>query len=80
MTEKQREALWRMFDSRVFVGSPDELVSALRENGFELCTPAERKVLDACAELSTDSLEAFGKPASTPWVAFAHAELARRNQ
>lgn len=39
---------------------------------------AERAVLDACVKLSTESLEAFGKPASTPWVKFAHAELARR--
>lgn len=38
----------------------------------------ERKVLEACAALSSSSLEAFGKPASTPWVKFAHAELARR--
>ncbi len=45
---------------------------------YQARTEAERAVLDACKELSTESLESFGKPASTPWVKFAHAELARR--
>lgn len=63
---------------------PKDLGTMLHRYGLaivpaaDVVTPEERAVLDACAVLSTASLEAFGSPASTPWVRFAHAELARR--
>jgi hypothetical protein len=56
------------------------ILRALARAGLSIVDAKDRAVLDACAELSTDNLETFGKPIGfgTKWQRFAWAELARR--